>query len=226
MKKLLLTLTLLPCLAFANPIQEGVYIGANGKKLSISSYKDDDVTQYDLVVLYKRVGNYLQLAGSEVEPLKIDQSTIFTVPDNPYDDDNPTSDCKYKITFAQNKIYMTPIDSCSNDEKLFSGQYAFSEKSSNLPQKYWSAWGKDCSEPAYIKQSIFSGDGYHSYNLLNFERKGDTLTLYGYSVDEGLVYDHYVHFTPLDNGNMDIEIEYGSDSKEKYSNLPQCPMPE
>lgn len=196
-------------LAYTNVVQEGIYIGANGKKLSLTSYQHEGTVQYQIVGIYPSTRDAIILAGSETKRLQINQSTTFVVPDEPYNTENPTNYCQFRVTATNGKLMLRNNRDCSGNELLFSGQYAYSAKFSSIPAKYQGAWGEDCSEPSFIKKDSFSGDGWHQYEILSYEgHSNGAITLYGYGIDEGFVIAHHILFSPRKNGNMDIKIQY------------------
>ena len=216
-----LSLLLIPCLVDAAPIQEGTYIGVNGKKLNISAYHHNGTYQYQLIMQRPETGDIRHIVASESVKIEDNQQVIFTVPDNAFDEENPASQCQTNISFLNSKILVSAASNCDLQEQGYNGQYAFSQQSSFIPQKYWGKWD-DCTEPAYIKKGTFSADGYHNYGVLGVVEKGNGLELYGYTIDEGEASDEHMDFKFHKNGKVDITIIYDGIKPVIKKNLKAC----
>ena len=214
----------LPLFAYAAPVTEGTYIGSQNKRINLSNWEYDGVQQYSLMLVDSYRNNTSYLTTSKSNKIQSNQKVIFNVPHNPYNDEDSyertTNNCQVEVKFSKNEFQFKSLDECSLSEKVFNDSYAYSQKSSSIPKKYWGKWG-DCAEPAYIKEDQISPDSYYNYGVLDVEELPNKVRVTGVTFDEGTVSTSEITFEFLNNNKININMDYWDNNK-GYRNLKKC----
>lgn len=222
MKKLLIAcLAALPLFATAAVVTEGTYIGHRDQRVKLSNWDNDGVQQYTLMLAdsYRDKTNFLTAAKSK--KIQDNQMVLFSVPHNPYDEDDrgraSKSNCQVEVKFSGGEFQLKALNGCSADEKIFNGSFAYSKKASLIPKKYWGKWG-DCSEPTYITEDSVSVDSYYNHGVLGYEETANGIIINGVTFDEGYVNTSDLTFKFLKNGAVSFKAGW----QDKFETLKSC----
>lgn len=227
MKKILfLLLLVLGNLSFSNYIKEGVYNGANDKKIFIKSYKSDDeivyvldtMNGYTFVNLFEVKDRYSKINEGEIVEFSLD---------NHYKDfegeDDYIYECTLKVAFLENnKMIVDSGNRCAREDRMSSGEYIYSEKDSNIPEKYFGKWtyktdsGYDIC--AYIDKNVFAHDSDNGNWVVGVkEEENGNLLLDGLELYEGRGFRRQFRYKFLPNGNVSIDVYDGNVNDKLYN---------
>lgn len=156
-KRLFALIALLPLTATAAPVIEGVYIGHPSKRVHLESWDYEGTLQYGLT-LANLNGESSYVVASKAKKIQDNQKVTFTTPENPYivmeEGVDKNAGCLVEASFSPNEIQLKNLSGCSQVEKSFNGNYAYSKSSSYVPSKYWGKWG-ECKYPADSRDAAF-----------------------------------------------------------------------
>lgn len=224
MKKIIfLLIFLVSIIGISKEVKEGTYNGAREKKLFLKSYKTDNGIRYFLVA----VNGYIHgtIFDTEERDFKIKEGDIveFTL-DKHYEDFEEYSnyDCNIKVAFQENGEILVNVDNnCILSDYHTNGKYKYSEKDSNIPEKYWGKWSYKTDTGfdicAYVSKNIFAHDSDNGNYLIGIEENNGKLILDGIEIYEGRVFRRQFVFKYLSNGNINIDVYQGSVDDELYN---------
>ena len=227
MKKILfLLLILLGNLSFSDYVKEGTYNGAREKRIFLKSYRTDDGIKYFLVVLNGYVQGDIFETEEKFSKIKEGEIVKFSL-DKHYEDfqdeDEKTDySCTLKVAFTENnRILLDTDNDCTGPVMLASGNYRYSEKDSNVPEKYWGKWtyktdtGSDIC--AYIDKNVFAHDSDNGNYLVGVREENGDLILDGLEIYEGQPFRREFKYKFLQNGNINIDVYQGSTDDKLYN---------
>ena len=227
MKKILfLLLILLGNLSFSDYVKEGTYNGAREKRIFLKSYRTDDGIKYFLVVLNVYVQGDIFETEEKFSKIKEGEIVKFSL-DKHYEDfqdeDEKTDySCTLKVAFTENnRILLDTDNDCTGPVMLASGNYRYSEKDSNVPEKYWGKWtyktdtGSDIC--AYIDKNVFAHDSDNGNYLVGVREENGDLILDGLEIYEGKPFRREFKYKFLQNGNINIDVYQGSTDDKLYN---------
>ena len=225
MKKiLLLFLLLLESLSYGSYIKEGTYNGINDKKISIERYDYDGGEKGYFIIAMNgyvhtstfKIDRYLDINENEIIDFPLDTHYKNYEGDDGYN-------CTLRIAFLQNgKLVVDSSDDCGRYDRMFKGEYNYSEKDSFIPEKYIGKW-EVSGGCAFITKNIFAYDDIHPNGVVGVKEEGDgNLLLDGVTIDEGRGIRTQTRFKFLPNGNVSIDAYMGNTNDklyESYNNL-------
>ena len=209
MKKILFILLLLiGSLSFSEYVKEGTYNGANDKKIYIGRYSysdydeflDEEVRKEGYTLLGVIGYGHSQIFHVDKKNIRVGETVEFSITEHELNESTMDYRCKLIIKFEENGEISVDTDDCYRDDDIFIGNYAYSEKDSIIPEKYF---GEN-----YVAGVKEEGDG----NLL----------LDGITVYEGAAFRNQYRFKYYPNGNVSIKEYRGSESnklEKSYNNL-------
>ena len=227
MKKILFLLLLIfGNLSFSEYVKEGTYNGAREKKIFLKSYRTDDGIKYFLVALNGYVQGDIFETEEKFSKIKEGEIVKFSL-DKHYEDfqdeDEKTDySCTLKVAFTENNGILLDTDNdCAGPVMLASGNYRYSEKDSNVPEKYWGKWtyktdtGSDIC--AYIDKNVFAHDSDNGNYLVGVREENGDLILDGLEIYEGKPFRREFKYKFLQNGNINIDVYQGSTDDKLYN---------
>lgn len=163
LKALPLVLLISTPFTFANV--EGTYAGQSKSRIHLWSYEDSDIIQYQLVFTNAFGDSPNAFQSPSAGEIELGKTYTFKQNGSRYDDSQP-SQCIIKATFDETGLSIKTQNGCSE----YTGQYAFSKKSTFLPEEYQGRWSKTaaCETIAIIDKTWFALDAdYGSAFVVN-----------------------------------------------------------
>lgn len=206
----------LTAIASPNPVVNGTYINGTHNRVHLSHFKYEGVQNYQLFLANPN-GQSSLVVSSKAKPIQDNQTIIFTVPENPYTDSQPNLGCRINVKFSPQEMDIQSLERCTKAEKGFDGSYAYSEKSSVVPEKYRGVWG-ECEYAKAERQSVFldssagSPNGVQRFEVLNWtESAANELTVTGVFYYESDPTMHTIQYQYLKNGNIQVKSDWDDD---------------
>ena len=230
MKKILFILLLLiGNLSFSEYIKEGTYNGANDKKIYIEHYSystydeflDKEVQKEGYTLLGVIGYGHSQIFNVDKKNIQVGETVEFSISEHELNESTQDYRCKLIVKFEKNgEISVDTTDDCYRDDDIFIGNYAYSEKDSIIPEKYFGKW--DSCIYVYKKGFTTNIDFGENY-VVGVKEEGDgNLLLDGITVYEGSAFRDQYRFKYHPNGNVSIKEYRGSESnklEKSYNNL-------
>lgn len=177
----------------ADVVEDGTYVGINDKRAQISSYLNQNIHQYNLILTESYYSDdYIQFHMLTPKSVEIGKPYIFKAQASPYDEETKISQCKITATWSANGELDLTGDSKCVTERSKLGMFLFSKQASFLPDKFTGKWGKTSScteEYAVIYTSMLTNDrDYGMAAVLNTDNKDDGSTdVYGVETYEDIL---------------------------------------
>lgn len=220
-KKTLATTSIFLAFGFSNIavanilVDEGTYVGTNTNRANISSYKDQGIYNYDLILTSLRSREFHQFYAVQRQPLQVGKTYTFKVKVSEYDDDSSNvSQCSLKAIWGQDGALEVTGDSNCRAERSKLGLYSFSQQASFIPQQYWGKWGKtnQCNDTiAIIKKNWLTHDNdWGAATVLDIMKNSNgSLDISGVEIYEDNASSSYFNIQLLNN-KLNIKGEHHS----------------
>ena len=146
MKKILFLLLLIfGNLSFSEYVKEGTYNGTNDKKIYIGHYSYSDYDEFldkevqkEGYTLLGVIGyGHSQIFNVDKKNIQVGETVEFSISEHELNESTQDYRCKLIVKFEENGKISVNTDDCYRDDDIFIGNYAYSEKDSSIPEKYF-----------------------------------------------------------------------------------------
>ena len=156
----------------------GTYVGNNGNRANISSYQDQGIYNYDLLLANMRSSDFYSLSTVQKFPFETGKSYTFKTISSEYDNNHDSiSECSITAKFKNDgELELVGDVKCTYEISRL-GLFVFSEQASFIPKQYWGKWGKNrqCTDVTAIIQKtwITNDSDLGAATVLNTENNKD-----------------------------------------------------
>lgn len=158
-------------------VGEGTYIGGNGNRANISSYRDQGIYNYSLLLANMKTQDFYQLYSVQQQPLQVGKLYKFNTLVSDYNEDSDVSQCSITAVFGNDHALELIGDDKCIAERSRLGLFMFSQQASFIPEQYWGKWGNtsQCKGmTAIIQKDWLTNDrDYGGALVLNIESNQD-----------------------------------------------------